>query len=694
VTNILDGAVLVMPLGEAVDARVAGPKAANLARARRAGLPVLDGFVLTTAGAAAWQGASGTQRAAVELALARAWTDLSGGGTVPLVVRSSGAAEDGQSSSMAGRFLSVIDVSGWSAFRRAVGSVLASADDGSGLGGRSAMAVLVQPFLDPAASGVLFGLDPVTGRIDRRMLAAVAGGPQDLVAGRAGGVRLVLTPGGQVIQAEGDGPHLGWRRRRALLRLERRAAGLFGGPQDIEWALDAGSRPVLLQSRPVTAAGPGRPTGPVLGPGPLAETFPDPLFPLEEDLWVPPLRQALAESLHLAGAVSRRRLAASPLVVAVGGRLAVDLELVGATPRSPWRRLDPRPPLRRLGAAWRVGRLRAALPHLAADLVARLDGQLAAVPALEELDDDHLARLLRHTGTALRAVHGHEMLAGLLGGAEAGPTAAGAALAALAAGRAGGGSDAEIASAHPVVLTLSVPAVGRSPAQPPVLALPAGDTAVPDLAAREALRLRARWLHELTARAALEAGRRLVVRGRLAHPLAVRLLALDEVVSALSADAAGPIPLFTRRFTPTAPLPAAFRLTPDGTVVAEPGGVATSGRGAGAGRAVGPVHQGPAEPPEGSVLVVSALEPGLAPWLPRLAALVAETGSPLSHLAILAREHHLPVVVGLSGALERFLPGTIVAVDGGSGEVTATPAPEVDLRGGPEVRSGVQGAQA
>ena len=48
----------------------------------------------------------------------------------------------------------------------------------------------------------------------------------------------------------------------------------------------------------------------------------------------------------------------------------------------------------------------------------------------------------------------------------------------------------------------------------------------------------------------------------------------------------------------------------------------------------------------GAVLVVQSLDPRLAPLLPRLGALVAETGSPLSHLAILAepgRVEHLEI---------------------------------------------------
>jgi pyruvate,water dikinase len=71
-----------------------------------------------------------------------------------------------------------------------------------------------------------------------------------------------------------------------------------------------------------------------------------------------------------------------------------------------------------------------------------------------------------------------------------------------------------------------------------------------------------------------------------------------------------------------------------------------------------------------TVLVVVNLEPELAPALPGLAGLVAETGSPLSHLAILAREMHVPTVVAVPDARHRFPCGTRVVVDGTTGEIS------------------------
>jgi pyruvate,water dikinase len=68
-------------------------------------------------------------------------------------------------------------------------------------------------------------------------------------------------------------------------------------------------------------------------------------------------------------------------------------------------------------------------------------------------------------------------------------------------------------------------------------------------------------------------------------------------------------------------------------------------------------------------LVTPTLDPSLAADLPRLAGLVAETGSVLAHLAILAREAGVPTVVGAAGATGQFRAGEQVTVDGDTGEV-------------------------
>jgi pyruvate,water dikinase len=118
-------------------------------------------------------------------------------------------------------------------------------------------------------------------------------------------------------------------------------------------------------------------------------------------------------------------------------------------------------------------------------------------------------------------------------------------------------------------------------------------------------------------------------------------------------------------------LPARFRLSETGAAIAVPHArEAGGGTGAGGGIARGPVTHDADDPPPGSVLVTTTLSPGLGPRLVHLVGIVAETGSVLSHLAILAREASVATVVGYAGAVEDLPEGTIVTVDGDTGRVT------------------------
>lgn len=639
-----------MHLGDprAHDPAVVGAKAAALARAKRAGLPVLPGAVVPV----------GMPAAELVPAMNGAWTVLCADSGA-LAVRSSSPVEDSATESLAGQFSTVLDV-GSAAAVAAAEMVLASAAG-------APMAVLLQPMVDAATGGVLFGLDPVSGRTDRFLVEAVDGSPAPLVGGEVTGVRLELSRSGR--RVGGARGLLSRAQRRTLAAAARAAADVFGGPQDIEWAFDRRGRFWLLQSRPVTAvASRAVPTGPVFGPGPVAETLPGALAPLEEDLWVAPLREGVAGALEVVGAVSARRLAREQVVVTVGGRVAANLELLGVRqPAGRLRRFDPRPPARRLAAAWRVGRLRQAMPLLAAGVVERIDADLAAVPRLDEPDDEALVDLVAGARGMLQATHGHEVLAGILGDGD-GPTAAAAALAALAAGRHGAMDDVALVAAHPEVLALSGPRIGGGAPLPGEVGVVARAT-VGELPPREALRLRARWLQELLARAAEELGDRLRARGVLSDRDLVRWLRHDELVAAVSGE---PLPadLADRAAAaPAPPLPAAFRFTADGTVVAVDTGE-RAGQGAGGGRVSGTVvHLTDGPPPAGAVLVVGDLEPGLAAWLPSVGAVVAESGSVLSHLAIVAREFGVATVVGVAEARQRFPVGAEVLVDGTTGEV-------------------------
>ena len=341
--------VVALDDARARDPLIVGAKAAALGRARLAGLPVLPGFTIAIDAASAV--GHGTASPEAWDAVHAAWCELTDGGQRSVVVRSSSVAEDGDSTSLAGRYTSVLDVADWDSLLAAVATVVQSAGD-------DPMGVLVQPFLEPEWGGVLFGADPVTGRSDRLVVSAVEGGPDRLVSGQVDGVQFTLSSRGRLRDVTDQLPD-GLRRRRTrrqLARLARRAAAVFGSPQDVEWAIDHDGRPVLLQSRPITALGSDvHAGGPVLGPGPVAETFAARLRPLEEDLWVSPLRDGLREALKIVGTTPAGKLRNSPLVVVVDGWVAADLDVLGVANRrrSPFSRLDPRPPARRLKAAWR-----------------------------------------------------------------------------------------------------------------------------------------------------------------------------------------------------------------------------------------------------------------------------------------------------------------------------------------------------
>jgi pyruvate,water dikinase len=651
-----------------------GGKAANLAQAAVAGLSTLPGVVLTTAFSDAVDaGAAVADHPAVREAFDRA-----DGANRSLVARSSSVVEDTADSSMAGQFESVIGIEGFDAFVAAVTEVLdsrvrAGAPD-------EPIAVLVQPLIDPRFGGVMFGCDPVSGRSDRRLVTAVHGGPDPLVSGEVDGSRYLVDLKAKALEFErNDGAELPATALRDLVALSNQVEQVFGAPQDVEWAIAQDGALWLLQSRHVTTEVRGVPSGPVYGPGPVAETFPEPLTELECDLWVTPLRDGVTEAVTLAGTATEADLRRSDVVVVVQGHVAIDLRLAGEiVPKvTLGSRLNPVPAARRLRSAWRVGRLRAALPRLAEDLLQRVDTDLEAVPPLDELTSRQLFALIHRGRKILRALHAHEILMGML--TDTGDnrmTGASVALRILVEARRDGVSDREIMLRSPAVLALTPPRVA------PATELPVDATAI-DLGGnhqspndngilREALRLRVRWLQELTGRAAWTLGERLTHTGDLTRPELIRHITIDHL-EAVSTKRAVVVPALvsTHEHDFGSPLPASFQLSDRGLPIRvqnadEVGG----GTGAGGGVATGVVTYDAEHPPPGSVLVTTTLTPGLAPLLVGLAGIVAETGSVLSHLAILAREAGVATVVGYAGAVDDLGEGVRVTVNGDTGQVT------------------------
>src|SRR4029077_14524525 len=71
----------------------------------------------------------------------------------------------------------------------------------------------------------------------------------------------------------------------------------------------------------------------------------------------------------------------------------------------------------------------------------------------------------------------------------------------------------------------------------------------------------------------------------------------------------------------------------------------------------------------GDILVVSVIDPGMAPLFGVAAGLVAEMGGTLSHGAIIAREYGLPAVANVPGLTARLKEGDRISLDAERGEV-------------------------
>jgi pyruvate,water dikinase len=191
-------------------------------------------------------------------------------------------------------------------------------------------------------------------------------------------------------------------------------------------------------------------------------------------------------------------------------------------------------------------------------------------------------------------------------------------------------------------------------------------------------------------RAVVRIGEALSARGLIDQADDVFFLTLDEVLRALGDGGSTPlVDVASRRSTLThqarlVPPLVVGRIHPlltklmdgmSGALGAAPSDTAVvSGTPASPGRATGPVRviRGPqdfARLEPGEVLVAPMTAPAWTPLFSRAAAVVTDVGSPAAHASIIAREYGIPAVVGCGDATARLRDGTIVTVDGSTGNV-------------------------
>jgi phosphohistidine swiveling domain-containing protein len=309
---------IVLPLRR-LDGRalsMAGGKAANLGELIQAGLPVPEGFCVTTgayddmATAAGLteiidrfattppddesRGAELAHRARERIlstpmpshvaeAVRSAYRDL--GENAAVAVRSSATAEDLPFASFAGQQDTYLGIVGEEAVLDAVHRCWASLWTDRAVAYRMRahvdqagvrLAVVVQRMVDAAVAGVLFTVDPVTGHRAHSVVDASPGLGEAVVSGavnpdhfvvdsRSGAVldsavgdkRLTIRAragGGTeaVPQAPSTTASVSDGQLRDLVSLGARVQEHYGQPQDIEWAIDATGALWLTQARPVT----------------------------------------------------------------------------------------------------------------------------------------------------------------------------------------------------------------------------------------------------------------------------------------------------------------------------------------------------------------------------------------------------------------------------------------------------------
>lgn len=309
--------VVTLDGSQHVDATAVGPKAAGLVQLRRIGIPVPTAFcvvgtayrehleqndliALVESTLIRLARARGRLRATLLSDLRRAIVQapMSGPlqkeaeehyralGTELVAVRSSATAEDLPGHSFAGQYESYLGVAGLEGCVEAIKKCWASLwterayhyRDENGFDHLAVdMAVIVQSLLEPDASGVVFTLEPLSGRSDRLVVEACLGLGDLLVSGQVTPDRFILEKeslrilsetrsektvksvvGGkdgvkqQAIPAERvRASSLGKSTIRRLARLAKKAEAALGSAQDIEWAVQ-GRRVFFLQSRPIT----------------------------------------------------------------------------------------------------------------------------------------------------------------------------------------------------------------------------------------------------------------------------------------------------------------------------------------------------------------------------------------------------------------------------------------------------------
>jgi len=231
------------------DTVVAGGKGASLGEMTQAGIPVPNGFIITT---------DAYNKPLDEKEIFAAFDRLE---TQYVAVRSSATAEDSNNTSWAGQLETYLNITKdnliesikkcWASIK--TNRALAYAQSNNILEDNQKVAVVVQKMIDSQIAGVMFTANPVTSDRNQIVLEACLGLGESLVQGQ-------VTPDNFLIDKKSftiinKNITLNTLSDNQVIELSKLAILIenhYNYPQDIEWAIDKKNEIFILQSRPIT----------------------------------------------------------------------------------------------------------------------------------------------------------------------------------------------------------------------------------------------------------------------------------------------------------------------------------------------------------------------------------------------------------------------------------------------------------
>ncbi len=257
------------------DVGTCGGKGASLGEMLRAGLPVPDGFVITTAGFRSGMTPE------LEHAILSSFDRL---GARRVAVRSSAVAEDSAEASWAGQLDTILNVSRGNLIKsvqscwQSINSEHATqyASENKVPTSQQAVAAVIQAMVDSEIAGVMFTANPVTSNLDEVMIEAAYGlgellvqgtvTPESIIVDKKTGAVTTRSQHSQdkkLVYAGGKNTEirlpqdlqnkdiLTTQQIKQLIALASKIEAHYSKPQDIEWAI-SGSKIYITQSRPIT----------------------------------------------------------------------------------------------------------------------------------------------------------------------------------------------------------------------------------------------------------------------------------------------------------------------------------------------------------------------------------------------------------------------------------------------------------